>query len=157
MLVTLDARTAHEARNLAPTTRPQPAAIPAPRLRALPRRRSGLTHEFDLGGLAGRLTITELEGRPAEVYLVAGKQGSLLAGLCEALSLMTSLALRHQVPLVDVVRRLVNMRFEPSGLTGDSDVPESTSLADYLGRRLAEYLDPVSRAELGLDGGRGLR
>lgn len=149
MLATLEVPTA------ASETRPL-SAIPAPGA-PLPRRRAGLTHEIDLGGLAGRLTITEHEGRPAEVFLVAGKQGSLLAGLCEALSLMTSLALRHQVPLADVVRRLINMRFEPAGLTGDSDIPQSTSLADYLGRRLADYLDPVSRNELGLDGGHSLR
>jgi ribonucleoside-diphosphate reductase alpha chain len=77
---------------------------------------------------------------------------STLAGLCEALSLMTSLALQHQVPLVDVIRRLINMRFEPAGLTDDTDIPHATSLADYLGRRLADYLDTTARCGLGLGG-----
>ena len=37
---------------------------------------------------------------------MVGKQRSTLAGLCEALSLMTSLALQHQVPVADIVRRI---------------------------------------------------
>ena len=56
---------------------------------------------------------------------------------------MTSLTLQHQVPLLDIVRRLVNMRFDLAGATGDAEVPMAASLADYLGRRLAaDYLDP---------------
>lgn len=125
--------------------------VTATRLRPQ-RSRRGRTYDFDLGGLAGRLTVTELpDGRPGEVFLTAGKQGSTLAGLCEALSLMTSLALQHQVPVTDIVRRLIHMRFEPAGFTGDGDVPSATSLADYLGRRLAaDYLDGNERAHLGL-------
>jgi ribonucleoside-diphosphate reductase alpha chain len=118
------------------------ATGPVPRLLP-PRRRNGHTHEFNINGLAGHLTITELaDGRPGEVFLVAGKQGSTLAGLCEALSITTSLALQHHVPVNDIVRRLRHMRFEPAGSTGDHDVPEATSLADYLACRLAAYLDP---------------
>lgn len=133
----------------APPTERAIQHIPVARLRP-PRRRSGQTRDFDLNGLSGRLTITELaDGRPGEVFLVAGKQGSTLAGLCEALSIMTSLALQHHVPLVDIVKRLVDMRFEPAGHTGDTDLPHASSLADYLGRRLADYLDPNLRAEFG--------
>ena len=118
------------------------------------RTRSGRTYEFALGGLDGRLTVTELpDGRPVELFLTVAKQGSTLAGLCETLSLTTSLALQHHVPVAAVVRRLVNMRYEPSGLTGDADVPVATSLSDYLGRRLAaDYLSPDERADLGLSG-----
>jgi ribonucleoside-diphosphate reductase alpha chain len=123
-----------------------------PRLRPA-RVRAGRTYDFTVGGLDGRLTVTELpDGRPVEIFLTVAKQGSTLAGLCETLSLMTSLALQHHVPVGDVVRRLVNMRYEPAGLTGDSDVPSATSLSDYLGRRLAaDYLTLDDRQQLGLD------
>jgi ribonucleoside-diphosphate reductase alpha chain len=138
-----------------PTTRDRaPAAAPAtPTARVRPaRKRPGHIHEFDINGLAAHLTITELpDGRPGEIFLKVGKQGSTLTGLCEALSLMTSLALQHQVPLVEIVRRLINMRLEPTGTTGDPEIPTTTSLADYLGRRLAaDYLNPDDGAELGL-------
>lgn len=129
-----------------------PAAPAAPKRQRPARARRGTTYEFDLAGLEGRLTVTELpDGRPGEVFLKVSKQGSTLSGLCETLSLMTSLALQHQVPLVEVVRRLLNQRFEPAGYTSDPEVPDATSLADYLGRRLAvDYLDDDERAELGL-------
>jgi hypothetical protein len=48
-------------------------------------------------------------------------------------------------------RRLLHMRFEPAGFTANTDIPRVSSLADYLARRLADYLDPDSRAELHLD------
>lgn len=144
MLATLD-------RLHPPATRTPHPAAPANRVRPA-RKRAGRTYEFDINGLAGHLTITELpDGRPGEVFLKAGKQGSTLTGLCEALSLMTSLALQHQVPLTDIVARLINMRFEPAGPTGDTDIPTTTSLADYLGRRLAaDYLHPDHSSEPGL-------
>lgn len=149
-----------------PTLRP--ARVPTARTESMPtalapatparqrpaRARRGTTYDFDLAGLEGRLTVTELpDGRPGEVFLKVSKQGSTLSGLCEALSMMTSLALQHHVPLVDVVRRLLNQRFEPAGHTADPDVPTATSLADYLARRLAaDYLTDDERAELGLAG-----
>jgi ribonucleoside-diphosphate reductase alpha chain len=118
----------------------------------LTRTRAGRTYDFTLGGVDGRLTITTLpDGRPAEVFLDVAKQGSTLAGLCESLSLTTSLALQHRVPVADIVGRLVNMRYEPSGCTADTDVPFATSLSDYLGRRLAaDHLTLSERQELGL-------
>jgi ribonucleoside-diphosphate reductase alpha chain len=111
------------------------------------RSRRGHTYEFDLGSLAGTLTVTELpDGRPVEIFVKVSKQGSTLAGLCESLSIATSLALQHHTPVIDVVRRMLNTRFEPSGLTGDPDVPVATSLADYIARRLA--VDYLHRDEL---------
>lgn len=106
------------------------------------RARNGHTTEVTIGDLTVNLTITVLpDGQPGEIFLRAGKQGSTLAGLCEALSLTTSLALQHGVPLDEIVTRLRGMRYEPSGLTSDPDIPRVTSLSDYLARRLtADYL-----------------
>ena len=119
----------------------------------LSRVRRGRTCEFELGSLSGTLTVTELpDGRPGEIFLKVGKQGSALAGLCETLSIATSLALQYHTPVIDVVRRMLNTRFEPSGLTGDPDVPVATSLADYIARLLAaDYLSRDELAELGID------
>lgn len=117
------------------------------------RRRQGRTYSFDLGDLSnGFLTVTELsDGRPTEIFIKVAKQGSTLNGLCESLSIATSLALQHHTPVIEVVRRLLNTRFEPSGFTGDPEVPFATSLSDYIARRLAaDYLEPHQLAELGL-------
>lgn len=106
------------------------------------RARNGHSTEVSIGGLTIHLTITELpDGQPGEIFIRAGKQGSTLAGLCEALSLTASLALQHGVPLSDIVTRLRGMHYEPAGLTSDPDVPRVTSLSDYLAQRLAaDYL-----------------
>lgn len=101
------------------------------------RTRTGTTHDVTIAGLDIRLTITTLpNGQPGEVFLTAGKQGSTLAGLCEALSLMTSLALQHHTPLPDITTRLANIRFDPAGPTTDPDIPVAASIADYLAHRL---------------------
>src|SRR5688572_27724620 len=93
-------------------------AVAPTRLRP-PRTRSGHTYDFNLGGLVGQLTVTELpDRRPIEVVLTVGKQGSTLSGLGKMLSQMTSLALQHQAAVVDVVRLLIGTRFEPAGMTG---------------------------------------
>jgi ribonucleoside-diphosphate reductase alpha chain len=77
------------------------------------------------------------DGQLGEIFLRLGKQGSTLAGLAEAFSIVTSLALQYGVPLDLVVERLRGLRFEPAGVTDDTEIPEATSVMDYLARRLA--------------------
>lgn len=141
-----------------PAARVAPTASnPLGPLRLRPgRTRHGHTYDVQVGGLTGHMTVTHLpDGRPVEVTLMFGKQGSTLAGLADALSQMISLALQYHTPLVEVVERLVNMRFEPAGFTADPDVPTAGSIADYLGRRLsADYLTSAERERLGLTGSR---
>ena len=107
------------------------------------RRSHGHTYEFHINGLAGRLTITTTPGGTSDVTLAVGKQGSTMAGLCEALAQMTSLALANQVPVDDIADRLTGLRFEPAGMTGDPEIPVAESIADYVGRRIAADLCPA--------------
>jgi ribonucleoside-diphosphate reductase alpha chain len=49
------------------------------------------------------------------------------------------------------VSKFMNMRFEPAGMTDDEEIRFSTSIVDYLARKLAiEYLPFEKRAELGI-------
>lgn len=111
-----------------------------------PRRRAGMTYEFELNG-EGHLTVTELaDGRPGELFITWAKQGSTLQGLCDALAIAVSLGLQHGVPLADYTRRLTGTRFEPAGCTGDPQLPQATSLVDYISRRLTlDYLPPTGQ------------
>ena len=55
------------------------------------------------------------------------------------------------MPLEAFVQKYINMRFEPSGMTKDSDIRFASSLVDYIFRRLAlEYLPAEKRAALGI-------
>jgi ribonucleoside-diphosphate reductase alpha chain len=55
------------------------------------------------------------------------------------------------VPLEAYVQKFINMRFEPSGMTGDPDIRFASSLVDYIFRRLAlEYLSEDTRTGMGV-------
>jgi ribonucleoside-diphosphate reductase alpha chain len=118
----------------------------------LPRRRVSTTFAFRVADCEGYATVGEYEdGRPGEVFLKVSKQGSTLAGIMDAFSISISLGLQHGVPLATYVRKYVNMKFEPSGMTDDADLRIATSLVDYIFRRLAlDYLSPSEREELGV-------
>ncbi len=118
----------------------------------LPKRRGSQTTSFTVGGAEGYLTAgTYEDGRLGEVFLKFGKQGSTLAGVMDAFSIVTSVALQYGVPLETFVEKFTNMRFEPAGMTDDPDVRMAQSLMDYVFRRLAlDYLDFDTRSYMGI-------
>lgn len=124
---------------------PQSVAVQTPRSlavraqrRQLPRIRPSYTLSFQVGGAEGTLTAgAHADGQLGEIFLRLGKQGSTLCGLAEAFSIVTSLALQHGVPLELISDRLRGLRFEPAGFTDDPEIPEATSVMDYLVRRLS--------------------
>ena len=118
----------------------------------LARRRASSTFRFRVADCEGYVTVGEYEdGRPGEVFIRVSKQGSTLAGIMDAFSISISLGLQHGVPLATYVSKYVNMKFEPSGMTDDADLRISTSLVDYIFRRLAlDYLTLGEREELGV-------
>ncbi|GGL43286.1 ribonucleoside-diphosphate reductase subunit alpha [Phycicoccus endophyticus] len=118
----------------------------------LPKRRTSQTTSFTVGGAEGYLTAgTYDDGRLGEVFLKFGKQGSTLAGVMDAFSIVTSVALQYGVPLETFVEKFTNMRFEPAGMTDDPDVRMAQSLMDYVFRRLAlDYMDFDTRSFMGI-------
>ncbi|MEE2697257.1 MAG: vitamin B12-dependent ribonucleotide reductase, partial [Actinomycetota bacterium] len=120
--------------------------------RRLPRSRRSLTFEFRVADCKGFVTVGEYEdGRPGEIFVRVSKQGSTLAGIMDAFAISLSHGLQYGVPLRAFVEAFTGMRFEPAGITDDPDLRISTSIIDYLFRRLAvEYLTPDERAELNI-------
>ncbi len=118
----------------------------------LPKRRHSQTTSFAIGGGEGYLTAGSYEdGRLGEVFLKFGKQGSTLAGVMDAFSIVTSVALQYGVPLETLVEKFTNMRFEPAGMTDDPDIRMGQSLMDYVFRRLAlDHLDFETRSYMGI-------
>ncbi len=118
----------------------------------LPRKRTSKTFSFRVADCHGYVTVGEFEdGRPGEVFLRVAKQGSTLAGIMDAFAISVSHGLQYGVPLDAFVEMFTNMRFEPAGMTDDPDIRFSTSLVDYIFRRLAvEYLPYDRRVELGV-------
>jgi hypothetical protein len=118
----------------------------------MPRARRGTTTSFEVAGTEFVLIANaDEDGSLGEVFATFGKDGSTTAGLMDLLSIAVSLGLQHGVPLETFVAKFRNQRFEPMGMTDDPDVPHTTSVGDYLARRLAhDWLDVGSRMELDL-------
>ena len=129
-----------------------PATPAGPVREKLPKSRASRTTSFTVAGAEGYLTAGSYDdGRLGEMFVKLGKQGSTLAGVMDAFSIATSIALQYGVPLEAFVSKFVNTRFEPSGMTDDPDIRISSSMMDYLFRRLAlDHLDYDTRAALGI-------
>ncbi|GAB2937543.1 vitamin B12-dependent ribonucleotide reductase [Rhodococcus aerolatus] len=123
-----------------------------PTRKRLPKKRSGQTVSFAVGGAEGYVTAGEYpDAGLGEIFVKMSKQGSTLSGVMDAFSMAISIALQYGVPLETYVSKFVNMRFEPSGMTDDPDVRIASSVVDYLFRRLAlDHLPREKRAELGI-------
>jgi ribonucleoside-diphosphate reductase alpha chain len=64
------------------------------------------------------------------------KEGSTLSGIMDGLALTISLGLQYGVPLKVFVDKLVNTRFEPSGITANPNIRFVSSVLDYIARWL---------------------
>jgi ribonucleoside-diphosphate reductase alpha chain len=123
-----------------------------PMRRKLPKTRPSQTISFAVGDAKGYITAGEYPGDGlGEIFVKLGKQGSTLSGLLDAFAISVSIGLQYGVPLETYVSKFMNMRFEPAGMTDDEEIRFSTSIVDYLARKLAiEYLPFETRAELGI-------
>jgi ribonucleoside-diphosphate reductase alpha chain len=124
----------------------------APVRHRLPSTRPSTTFSFTVGEADGYIIAGEYpDDGIGEIFLKVAKQGSTLSGIMDAFAISVSLGLQYGVPLEAYVQKFVNMRFEPSGMTGDPDIRFASSLVDYIFRRLAlAYLPEDQRAGLGV-------
>jgi ribonucleoside-diphosphate reductase alpha chain len=122
---------------------PAPAEVPpeaAVRLarRRLPDERRSITHKFSIGGHEGYMTVGMYDdGTPGELFVVMAKEGSVVSGLMDSFATSISMALQYGVPLHVLCDKFSHTRFEPSGFTGNPEIPIAKSIADYIFRWLA--------------------
>lgn len=109
-----------------------------PQRRHLPAERQAITHKFSIGGHEGYLTVgMYADGSPGEIFITMAKEGSVISGLMDSFATIVSLALQYGVPLSVMVDKLSHTRFEPSGYTGNKELPFAKSIMDYIFRWLA--------------------
>jgi ribonucleoside-diphosphate reductase alpha chain len=107
------------------------------RRRRLPDERPSVTHKFRVGEQEGYITVGLFEdGQPGEVFITISKEGSTIRGLMDSVAVLTSLALQYGVPLEDLVRKFRGVHFEPAGFTDNPELPQASSLVDYIFRWL---------------------
>ncbi|MGA0174202.1 MAG: hypothetical protein ACO3NL_11260 [Phycisphaerales bacterium] len=109
--------------------------LAAERRRTLPNVRRSITHKFAIGGHEGYLTVGLFDdGQPGEIFIKMSKEGSTLSGLIQGFCRAFSLALQFGLSPQEAVERFRGMRFEPSGTTNNPEIPEATSILDYVAR-----------------------
>jgi ribonucleoside-diphosphate reductase alpha chain len=118
----------------------------------MPVERASVTHKFSVGGHEGYITVGMYEdNRPGEIFIKMSKEGSTLSGVMDGLALTVSLGLQYGVPLKVFVDKLLNTRFEPSGITPNPNIRFVSSVLDYIARWLGGRF--ISADYLKLNGG----
>ena len=128
-------------------------AVPKAVRHRLPNERDGVTHKFSIGGHEGYLTVGLYPDtrQPGEIFIRMSKEGSSISGLMDSFATAISLALQYGVPLQTLVDKFIHSRFEPSGFTGNKEIPMAKSVMDYIFRYLAlRFLQAEDRHNVGL-------
>jgi len=124
-------------RLIGPTENDQQSAPPKALRHRLPGERASVTHKFAIAGHEGYVTVgLYRDGIPGELFIRMAKEGSTVAGLMDSFALAVSLALQHGVPLKLLCDKFQHTRFEPSGFTGNQEIPIAKSVMDYIFRWL---------------------
>jgi ribonucleoside-diphosphate reductase alpha chain len=116
--------------------------------RKLPVERRAITHKFNIAGHEGYITVGMYDdGAPGEIFINMSKEGSTVSGLMDAFARAISYALQYGVPLEVLADKFAHTRFEPSGFTGNEQIPYAKSITDYIFRWLAlKFLPPEKQA-----------
>ena len=112
--------------------------------RKLPDERQAITHKFAIAGHEGYITVGMFEdGTPSEVFITMSKEGSTISGLMDCFATAISFNLQYGVPLKFLADKFSHVRFEPSGWTGNQQIPYAKSIMDYMFRWLgSKFLGP---------------
>src|SRR6476661_4108675 len=114
----------------------------------LPGERASITHKFALAGHEGYITVgLYKDGTPGELFIRMAKEGSTVSGLMDSFATAISLALQHGVPMKLMCEKFSHTRFEPSGFTGNPDIPIAKSIMDYIFRWLSLKFDKPTLEE----------
>jgi ribonucleoside-diphosphate reductase alpha chain len=123
-----------------------------PQRRRLPDDRTEVGRKFKVGEYEGYIHVGLFEdGTPGDIFVDIAKEGTTLAGLMNSFMISVSLGLQYGVPLDVYVSKFSHMRFEPSGMTNDTDIRIAKSLVDYIFRWMGKkFLSSDQQEEAGI-------
>ena len=98
--------------------------------------RTAHVHEAELAGLKLYITTSFYEdGRLGELYVAAGRQGSLVKGLLDSLSTTISKMLQYGIPPEDISRMYRGQKYEPSGFVSHHPfIKNADSISDLISK-----------------------
>lgn len=127
---------------------PKAETVKEPQRKRLPNERQALTHKFSIAGHEGYVTVgTYEDGSPGEIFITMAKEGSVISGLMDSFATTVSLALQYGVPIRVLIDKFSHTRFEPSGFTGNKEIPYAKSIMDYIFRWLALRFLPSEESQ----------
>lgn len=115
--------------------------------------RESITHEatiysHEYGEIDCYVTVGLYDdGRPGEVFVRIAKQGSTVSSLVDQWAIAVSIALQSGVPLSTITGKFKHTKFEPSGMTKNSEIPMCSSPLDYISRWLERRFDSSESTE----------
>ena len=98
--------------------------------------RTANVHKADINGLTLYITASYYDdGGLAEVFASTGRQGSLVKGLLESLSITISKMLQYGIPPKDIASMYRSQKFEPYGfVTGHPYIKHIDSISDLISK-----------------------
>ena len=126
--------------------------VPLTQRRRLPEDRVEVGRKFRVGDYEGYIHVGLYEdGTPGDIFVDIAKEGTTLAGLMNSFMISVSLGLQYGVPLEVYVSKFAHMRFEPSGITNDTDIRVAKSIVDYIFRWMGKkFLTTDQQEEVGI-------
>jgi ribonucleoside-diphosphate reductase alpha chain len=114
---------------------------------SLSTRRSGYTYAATIGGQRVFFRTGNYEdGKLGEIFIDMFKAGASYKSLLNCFAVAVSLGLQYGVPLEKFVEKFIFTRFEPSGFTDDPNIRNTTSVLDFIFRKLAQ--DYLGRTDI---------
>ena len=98
--------------------------------------RKARVHEAAINGMRLYITVSYYEdGRLGEIYVAAGRQGSLIKGLLDSVSTTVSKMLQYNVPPAEVARMFRGQKYEPNGIViGHPYIKFVDSISDLISK-----------------------
>lgn len=98
--------------------------------------RNAKVHEAEIGGIKLYITVSRYDnGHIAEVYVSAGRQGTLVKGLLDSISTTISEMIQYGVDPKDIAKMYRGQKFEPSGFVGGHPyIKMADSISDLISK-----------------------
>lgn len=98
--------------------------------------RQARVHAVEIGGIKLYVTVSRYEnGNIAEVYVSAGRQGTLVKGLLDSLSTTISEMIQYGINPKDIAKMYRGQKFEPSGFVGGHPyIKMADSISDLISK-----------------------
>jgi ribonucleoside-diphosphate reductase alpha chain len=99
-------------------------------------RRGAKVHKASINGLTLYITASYYEdGRLAEIFATTGRQGSLVKGLLESLSITISKMLQYGIAPKDIASMYRGQKYEPNGFVADHPyIRQVDSISDLISK-----------------------